>query len=94
MIVLADSAFSADKQTLIKKTDGGDTTAYLVLLTALSYPAPNEDIQTLIKKAESGDATAQYNLAVAYEQGEVVPLDYVEAAKWYRKAAEQGHAAA
>jgi TPR repeat protein len=46
----------------------------------------------VLADAESGDATAQYNLGVAYEQGEVVPLDYVEAAKWYRKAAEQGHA--
>ena len=37
---------------------------------------------------------AQYNLAVLYANGQGVPQDYVEARKWYRKAAEQGDAAA
>jgi len=30
-------------------------------------------------------------LAGLYYEGEGVPQDYAEAAKWYRKAAEQGH---
>jgi len=41
-------------------------------------------------KAESGNATAQYNLGYCYEYGRGVAKDYVEAAKWYRKAADQG----
>jgi len=35
---------------------------------------------------------AQYNLALMYDNGEGVPQDYAEAVKWYRLAAEQGHA--
>ena len=35
---------------------------------------------------------AQNNLALMYYKGEGVLQDYVEAAKWYRKAAEQGDA--
>jgi uncharacterized protein len=35
---------------------------------------------------------AQYNLGVMYAIGQGVPEDDAEAVKWYRKAAEQGHA--
>ena len=40
--------------------------------------------------AEQGHARAQYNLGVAYSNGEGVEQDYVEAVKWWRLAAEQG----
>ena len=52
-------------------------------------------IQDRIKKAEAGDANEQCYLGLSYQQGEYgLPKDYSEAAKWYRKAAEQGHAGA
>jgi TPR repeat protein len=52
-------------------------------------------IQGCIKAAESGDAKAQYDLGSFYEQGSLgLTQNYSEAAKWYRKAAEQGHAGA
>ncbi len=35
---------------------------------------------------------AQYNLGVCYEFGRGVGQNYIEAAKWYRKAAEQENA--
>jgi len=44
--------------------------------------------------AEQGLPLAQYNLGVMYYNGQGVPKDYAEAAKWYRKAAEQGLAEA
>ena len=66
----------------------------LVLLTALACPAFSEDIQTLIKDAEGGNPKAQFNLGLAYGNGQGVSKDYAESMKWYRKAAEQGHAAA
>ena len=44
--------------------------------------------------AEQGNARAQYNLGVMYNQGEGVPEDKAEAARWYRLAAEQGHTGA
>ena len=41
-------------------------------------------------KARHGDAEMQYALAVHYESGKDMPQDYVEAAKWYERAARQG----
>ena len=42
--------------------------------------------------AISGDARAQFTLGCGYESGEYgLPQDYVESAKWFRKAAEQNH---
>jgi hypothetical protein len=40
--------------------------------------------------AERGEAWAQYNLGVTYFNGARVPKDNVQAAFWYRKAADQG----
>ncbi len=42
--------------------------------------------------AEQGDAEAQCNLGETYYFGKGVLQDYKEAAEWFRKAAEQGHA--
>ena len=44
--------------------------------------------------AEKGNANAQAYLGYCYHNGQGVAKDYVEAVKWYRKAAEQGNAAA
>ena len=43
------------------------------------------------ERAEEGNATAQFDLGVRYADGEGVPKDSVQAAAWFRKAAEQGH---
>lgn len=48
----------------------------------------------LKKAAERGDAVAQFELGVAYDEGNGVPQDYKAAVSWYRKAAEQGNAKA
>ena len=48
--------------------------------------AQDGDIPALKRMAENGDAEAQYHLAHGYSDGG----DHEEAAKWYRKAAEQG----
>jgi TPR repeat protein len=52
------------------------------------------DITVTLKKAEEGDARSQYNLGVAYFNGQGVPQDYALAFFWHSKAAEQGHAQA
>ncbi len=44
--------------------------------------------------AEQGDPVAQNALAGLYYSGDGVPQDDAEAARWYRRAAEQGHAEA
>ena len=41
--------------------------------------------------AEQGDQEAWYKLENMYYRGEGVKKDTAEAAKWYQKAAEQGH---
>jgi len=41
--------------------------------------------------AEAGDAEAQFRLGTLYRLGEGVPSDPIEAAIWYRRAAQQGH---
>lgn len=50
--------------------------------------------KALIVKAESGDADAQFLVGGAYDSGNGAPRNLKEATKWYRMAAEQGHAEA
>ena len=50
--------------------------------------------QLIKPQAEKGDANAQFILGFLYDEGKGVPQDYTEAAKWYRRAAEQGNKAA
>lgn len=40
--------------------------------------------------AEQGDAQAQFNLGVAYNNGDGVSKNYKQAIKWYRLSASQG----
>ena len=66
-----------------------------LFLTTLFY-SQNTDIKTLIhkavywyqKSAEQGDAEAQYNLGVAYYNGEGVEQSHSKAVYWLRKACE------
>ena len=46
--------------------------------------------QSIKERAEKGDPGAQFMLGGMYRMGVEVIEDDVEAAKWYRKAAEQG----
>ena len=60
-------------------------------------PPPQESLryQWWTDFAEEGWAFAQYRLAQEYNFGnDGVPEDHVEAARWYRLAAEQGHRSA
>ncbi len=52
------------------------------------------DIEGLRAKAEGGVPQAQKDLGSAYVKGQGVAQSYVEAAKWYLKAAGQGNAGA
>ena len=42
--------------------------------------------------AEQGHARAQLYLGIMYSNGRGAPHDFAEATKWYRLAAEEGHA--
>ena len=64
--------------------------AVLVAATSVVGIAQQESIEEIRTKAEQGDADAQYNLGVIYRQGQGVAPDDVEAARWFRLAADQG----
>ena len=52
--------------------------------------AKYELVVQLLRRAEQGDVEAQFNLGLMSLSGKGVPQNYIEAANWYRKAAEQG----
>ena len=52
----------------------------------------NQTIEKLTINASTGDIEAQFELAQRYAFGNGVEQNYAEAAKWYRKAAEQDYA--
>jgi TPR repeat protein len=51
-------------------------------------------LEHLPRCASQGDARAQYLLGLRYADGEGVPQDDTQAARWFRLSAEQGHARA
>ena len=64
----------------------------VVQLAAQQTKADQKPIGEVKAKAEAGDADSQVELGIRYDKGEGVAKDYVEAVKWYRKAAEQNYA--
>src|SRR5687767_12238521 len=67
--------------------------ALLLLLTAAPrslVAAESAEITSLRAKAEKGNAIAQYNLGLAYMQGQQVRADWPEAFVWLTLASEKG----
>ena len=82
------------------------TIAAAVLMFGLAAPAwagfdegmaahKRGDYETALREwrplAEQGNAKAQSALGIMYYEGRGVPQDYVQAVRWYRKAAAQAH---
>lgn len=55
-------------------------------------PADSDPLWSLRQDADQGVADAQYRLGLKYRMGDGVPKDAAEAFRWYRMAAEKGHA--
>jgi hypothetical protein len=55
-----------------------------------AYTSSSSALEDVRSCAEQGDAAAQFYLGFRYAEGEGVPEDDAEAARWYRLAAEQG----
>jgi len=53
-----------------------------------------DELETLRRLAQEGDPVAQFNMGVRYAEGQGVPQDLIEAARWYSSAADQGDAPA
>ncbi len=70
----------------------------VAVLVALGVGAPVQaqtpEIDALRVQAEAGEAYAQATLGFMYRDGIGVPQDDAEAVRWYRLAADQGHAIA
>ncbi len=65
--------------------------ALLLLGTHVSLLAAEPaEVSALRAKAEKGNALAQYNLGLAYAQGQLVPADLPEAFVWLSLASENG----
>jgi TPR repeat protein len=61
-----------------------------LLVLAGSWVWAQTEIDQLRARAERGELAAELKLAQAYFMGNGVPRNQVEAARWFRKAAEQG----
>ncbi len=48
----------------------------------------------LLARAQAGDPVAQFNMGVKCAEGQGVPQDFLQAARWYSAAADQGDASA
>jgi len=59
--------------------------------TAYRPETPPVDLAALRQSAASGDPDAQNNLGYMYASGQGVPKGYVDAVRWYRKAADQDY---
>lgn len=62
--------------------------------SALTARQLAKDAAVLRACAEHGDAQCQFKLGSMYSRGKGLPIDDVEALRWYRKSAEQGNAKA
>jgi len=53
----------------------------------------DEEVKQMLAKAEAGDANAQFRIAVWHIEGkmEADEADTMQAAQWFRRAADQGH---
>jgi TPR repeat protein len=97
MLIPPDSAAPPQAPSIETSTEqaGAVSTA-----PATSAPVPTngnpslsaQDITAITNAAANGDANAQIILGLAYELGQGVPQDYVQAVAWWRKAADQGNA--
>ena len=55
-------------------------------------PITPDELARLLSDAEGGDPNAQYALGFHHDQGTRLPKSNAEAVRWYRLAADQGHA--
>jgi S1-C subfamily serine protease len=68
--------------------------ATVLQLSAQQFNANTLLFEEVKAKAEKGDAAVQYQLGLCYYGGLGVSKDYVEAVKWWHKAADQDYASA
>ena len=58
--------------------------------TAAAKPIGEPEFSKLLTQAENGSLTAEVQVAKAYASGRMGKVNYQEAARWFRKASDQG----
>jgi len=86
-----ESAVAKDLARQIAEPDDGDDHIHVVMIKG---DRPEIVRRRQLENAAQNDAEAQFEFGVMYDTGEGAPQSHTEAAKWYRKAAEQGWAKA
>jgi TPR repeat protein len=92
-------SFLNDSNSLIATTSGAQGAAqveYHIRVGTNSViehirPSPGINVKSAIDEAENGNRDAQFELGTAYVHGHGLARDYVEGAKWLRRAIERGH---
>lgn len=92
--VRADMSAQIGDGGVADAASSGNAIAPLAEKTCVTPAMAGNEFSRLLRAAEKGDAQAQYDLAVMYDYGVCVRVDYAQAVDWYGKAAAQGHAAA
>jgi hypothetical protein len=95
----ADEGFNVSDQELIgsyTQAQMGDTLALIGGKTKSQQKSPSTSSTSAAfletkARADAGDTAEETALGGIYYGGSSVPQDYAEAAKWFRKAAEQGN---
>ena len=59
-----------------------------------NHTSEEGNLKSAEAKANSGDADAQFGLGLKYATGQGTEDEYLQAVRWYRKAADQNHALA
>lgn len=80
------SIYKLNVANLTKISLLGFAAMFSTVSMAAQYP-----LQTTQYYAQQGNPEAQYNLGTHFANGDGVLLDYVQAAAWYGRAAQQGH---
>lgn len=86
-----------DSSLSLSKARSGLIARGLREVTVLAVPPaaqPTDDLSEIRRHAEAGDADAQFNLGLMYGEGRAGRQNYAEAARWFRRAADQGDAKA
>jgi TPR repeat protein len=66
------------------------TASFISGSVAQIKPLSEDELGRLLAKAENGSRVAQVQVGKAFELGRAGNIDYDQAARWYRKAADQG----
>lgn len=87
-----DTRMTPKQRQLLARAQGGDPYAQnefgLLLATGAAGPkAPAEAVRWWTLAADKGLPDAQFNLGLAYDQGQGVAQNATQAAEWYEKAA-------